>query len=53
MPWKRSSFRDAIGRQDRARHDAQKQDEIGCVYYDHDEQIKECLNALLSFTERR
>ena len=51
--WKRSGFREAYKRQDCARQDAMEQNSIGGVSYKDDNHIKEWLNTLLRYTERR
>ena len=51
--WKRSGFREAYKREDCARQDAMEQDSCGGVSYKEDNHIKESLNILLRYTERR
>jgi len=51
--WKRRGFREAYKRQDCARQDAIERDSVGGVSYKDDNHIKEWLNALLRYTERR
>ena len=51
--WKRSGFREAYKRQDCARQDAMEKDSFGGVSYKEDNHIKEWLNKLLRYTERR
>ena len=51
--WKRRSFRKAYTRQDCARQDVMEKDSMGSVFYKDDSYLKECLNALLPYTEKR
>lgn len=51
--WKRRGFRKAYKRQDCARQNAMEKDSMGSVFYKDDSYIKECLNALLPYTEKR
>lgn len=51
--WKRRSFRKVYKRQDCARQDAVEKDSMGSIFYKDDSYIKECLNALLPYTEKR